>query len=812
MSKTRDRLRLHQPVYLVSTFFLCAISSLCSDIILPGQSLSGNQTISSKNGVFELGFFTPGTSGRYYIGIWYKNQPIRTTVWVANRKHPIGNPFMAALKLYRYGTLVLLNESNSEIWSTNSSTVYPNATSVALLDTGNLVVTAHDVGLSNVIWESFDHPTNTWLPGGKVGYKKHKQEEQNLVPWRSLENPAPGRYSVQLDKNGSSHLLSWNGSKVFWSSGPWNGKFFSQVPEVQLDYYIKNMTYITTDEENYFTYEAAVNSTLTRFIIDVTGQLKQFVWPAGSKKWIWFWARPEEQCEVYAYCGTFTSCNRSKIQPCDCLKGFEPTNRKDWELEDHSDGCVRKSSLQCENGGRDAFYMLSDISFPDNQEAGPEGSFKECEVACFQNCSCSAYAFENDACTVWKGDLLNLQQLSDGSGKSLYIRLAVKDIAATENTTIRIGKGKQKQWRIIVIGSVAAFLFLAGFMYLVMLRWRKCSKEVLAGADLLLTVYKFSDLKTATKNFSEKLGEGAFGSVFKGALPNATLIAVKELKCLANRAEKQFRAEVSTIGTIRHVNLVRLHGFCAEATKRYLVYEFVCNGSLNTILFRNTSHLLDWKARYHIAIGVAKGLTYLHEECRDRIVHCDIKPENILLDGDFNAKIADFGLAKLIDCGYSRAWTTFRGTKGYLAPEWISGEPITPKADVFSYGMLLLEMISGRRNSETADNELDHYFPKRVLDAIRREDSEVSTLLDDRLEGSADLQQLVRACRVSCWCIQDDEKDRPTMGKVVQILEGFSDIGIPPVPRFIQCLSSSTQDKSREALLTSSELGLSSSS
>ncbi|CAM8887791.1 unnamed protein product [Rhodiola kirilowii] len=809
MSENKIRLWPYQPVFLVFNFVIHAICSLCSDTILPGQPLSGNQTISSKNGIFELGFFTSGKSNSYYIGIWYKNQPVQTTVWVANRKNPIKNPSFAALKLSRYGDLVLLNESNSVIWSTNSSSRIINGTSVALLGSGNLVVTAHNEDSLNVLWQSFDHPTNTWLPGGKMGYKKHKQETQKLVAWKSLENPAPGRYSIELDRNGSSHLLAWNESKVFWSSGPWNGKFFSQVPEIQLDYFVKNMTYIITDVENYFTYEAAVNSTLTRFIIDVTGQLKQFVWPAGSDKWIWFWTKPEEQCQVYAYCGAYTSCNSSAILPCQCLKGFEPANLKDWVLEDHSDGCVRKSPLQCDNGGKDAFYVMTDGSFPDNQEAVPGVSVKECEVACMKNCSCSAYAFENDACTVWKGDLLNLQKISKDDNKvsSLYIRLAASDAAA-----YKAFREKHIHWKIIVIGSVVGFLLLNGFTCLaIFLRMRYCSNEVLAGADLLLVVFRFSDLKTATKNFSEKLGEGAFGSVFKGALPNSTLIAVKELKCLANRAEKQFRAEVSTIGTVQHVNLVRLHGFCAEATKRFLVYEYVSNGSLDTTLFRKTTHLLDWKARYCIAIGVAKGLSYLHEDCQDRIVHCDIKPENILLDGDYNAKVADFGLAKLIDRDYSRAWTTIRGTKGYLAPEWISGEAITPKADVFSYGMVLLEMISGRRNRETADDELDHYFPKRVLDTVSKEDSEVSKLLDERLEGNADLQELVRACRVACWCIQDDEKDRPTMGKVVQILEGVSEISIPPIPRFIQCLSGSAQDKDKEGLLTSSELGLSSS-
>ncbi|KAM0059052.1 putative protein kinase RLK-Pelle-SD-2b family [Helianthus debilis subsp. tardiflorus] len=202
--------------------------------------------------------------------------------------------------------------------------------------------------------------------------------------------------------------------------------------------------------------------------------------------------------------------------------------------------------------------------------------------------------------------------------------------------------------------------------------------------DGLLVAFVYRDLQIATKNFSDKLGGGGFGSVFKGVLCDLSVVGVKKLESVS-QGEKQFRSEVSTTETIQHVNLVHLRGFCGEGKRKLLVKQ---------------DNVLNWKTRYQIAIGTARGLVYLHEKCRYCIIHCDIKPENILLDSDFCPKVADFGLAKLVGRDFSRVLTTMRGTQGYLAPEWLSGVPVTAKADVFSYGMLLFELVCGKRNSE----------------------------------------------------------------------------------------------------------------
>ncbi|XP_038977913.1 G-type lectin S-receptor-like serine/threonine-protein kinase At2g19130 [Phoenix dactylifera] len=300
-----------------------------------------------------------------------------------------------------------------------------------------------------------------------------------------------------------------------------------------------------------------------------------------------------------------------------------------------------------------------------------------------------------------------------------------------------------------------------------------------------LIQFTYGDLQRVTKNFSEKLGSGGFGSVFKGTLIDSTEVAVKKLEGFG-QGEKQFRTEVSTLAVIQHVNLVHLRGFCTEGSKRLLVYEYMSGGSLDSHIFQNKSTVLDWKTRYQIILGIARGLGYLHEKCRECIIHCDIKPDNILLDKDFCAKVADFGMAKLIGRDFSRVLTTIRGTIGYLAPEWISGLPITSKVDVYSFGMMLFELVSGKRNTAHSADGSKIFYPSWA--ATKVVEGDIFSLLDHGFKGAADLEELTRVCRVACWCVQDSEADRPTMGQVVQILEGVLEVSMPPLPRVLQLL------------------------
>ncbi|KAL4620601.1 hypothetical protein ACB092_06G167100 [Castanea dentata] len=709
-----------------------------SDTIFPGESLSGNQTIISKGGVFELGFFTPGNSHNCYIGIWYKGLPIpnKTVVWVANRNQPVSDPSSSALQLFQDGNLVLLTSNKIRVWSTNSTSSLPNSTVGVLLDNGNFILRKIS-DISSIMWQSFDHPTDTWLPGAKFGYNKVTNDSQILTLWRSYENPAPGLFSAELEPKGTSYSLKWNRSNLYWTSGEWSGKIFSLLPEIDLNRYVKNITFVSNENESYFICSAASDFALTRPVLDVTGQLTL-----------------SNQCEVYATCGALSSCNEQNSTVC----AYE------WNLKDQSGGCVRRAPLQCDHSGNDAFLLIPNMLFPVNSVPLRVNNIEECKSACLSNCSCTAYAYDN-GCFIWIGELVNLQQLSSENkiGREIHVRVAASEL----------------------LGTIAAIFLLCGMVLTIM--WRRQSARTFEAMDDSLMLFNYHELKKATENFSQKIGEGGFGSVFKGTLPNSTAIAVKKLRSV-KQDEKQFRAEVSIVGTIQHTNLIRLRGFCAGASKWFIVYDDMPKGSLESHLFRKGSQILDWKIRYNIALGTARGLAYLHEECRDCITHCDIKPENILLDADYNPKVADFGLAKLVGRDFSWVLTTIRGTRGYLAPEWLSGEVITPKVDVFSFGKLLFKIISGRRNTDMPNDDLSNYFPTSVANAINKGE-EVTMLLDYQLENSDSIEELTRACKVACWCIQDDEKDRPTMGQVVQILEGIMEVGMPPIPWILQRLA-----------------------
>ncbi|XP_059455496.1 rust resistance kinase Lr10-like [Corylus avellana] len=296
-------------------------------------------------------------------------------------------------------------------------------------------------------------------------------------------------------------------------------------------------------------------------------------------------------------------------------------------------------------------------------------------------------------------------------------------------------------------------------------------EEFLQSYNNLMPIrYSYSEVKKMTKSFKDKLGEGGFGTVFKGKLQSGRLVAIKMLsKSKANGQD--FINEVTTIGRIHHVNVVQLIGFCVEGSKRALVYEFMHNGSLNTFIFSpEVSSLLSYDKMYDIALGVARGIEYLHQGCDMQILHFDIKPHNILLDENFTPKVSDFGLAKLYPADNSIvSLTAARGTLGYMAPELfyknIGG--VSYKADVYSFGMLLMEMAGRRRNvNASAEHSSQIYFPTWVYDQLNdKNDIEMEDATED--ERKIGKKMII----VALWCIQMKPNDRPSMSKVVQMLE-----------------------------------------
>ncbi|XP_078162002.1 putative receptor-like protein kinase At5g20050 [Carex rostrata] len=357
-----------------------------------------------------------------------------------------------------------------------------------------------------------------------------------------------------------------------------------------------------------------------------------------------------------------------------------------------------------------------------------------------------------------------------------------------------------KDMLFIVIASINACLSLVPWLWLmfspIIMVWWQAYKEQETiqdeQYDFLEVVglparFTIKDLETATVNFQEPIGEGASGVVFKGTLTDGTTIAVKRIKWQLS-GETEFRTEMTIIASRQHVNLVRLLGFCLSPRgDHYLIYPFLENGSLDAWLFTDNgkrSHL-TWVLRYRIAIDVAKALAYLHHECHHRILHLDIKPANILLDGDFRALLSDFGISKLIGKDESTVMTRARGTVGYLSPEMLVSNGISTKSDVYSYGMVLLELVGGRRNLEfVVDEETQErrnsYFPKIVREKMVQ--GELMDIVDKGLIKNEEIreEEVTVLSRLALWCIQENAMLRPSITDVVEMLEGHTPVHVPP--------------------------------
>lgn len=310
------------------------------------------------------------------------------------------------------------------------------------------------------------------------------------------------------------------------------------------------------------------------------------------------------------------------------------------------------------------------------------------------------------------------------------------------------------------------------------------------------TKFQYREIEVATDGFHCMVGKGSSGSVFKGILRDGTPVAVKRIES-QERGEKEFRSEVAAIANVQHINLVRLLGYCCVPTgPRFLVYDFVPNGSLDKWIFPRKEHIggcLEWGLRVGVAIDVARALSYLHHDCRSRILHLDVKPHNILLDENFRGFVSDFGLSKLMRKDESRVVTSIHGTKGYLAPEWLLQQGASEKCDVYSYGIVLLEIVGGTRSVRVIDKENSNdesqrrvqYFPKIVSERLR--EGRVMEVVDSRIveRGGVDEGEVRRLVCIGLWCIQENPKMRPSMAQVVDMLEGLVEVEEPPKAQMV---------------------------
>ncbi|KAI5006967.1 hypothetical protein ZWY2020_046915 [Hordeum vulgare] len=530
------------------------------DTVAVGRPLSGGRRLVSKRGKFALGFFQPaGSSQSWYLGIWYNQISKHTTVWVANRDAPVSDPASSQLSISSDGNMVLLHGDpvkSPVLWSTDVAGIASRSTVGVLLDTGNLVLTDAS-NTSVVLWQSFDHFGDTWLPGGKLGRNKRTGEVTRLFAWKGYDDPAPGVFALELDPNGTSqYLLNWNGSMEYWTSGNWTEDGFTGVPELKAYSNAPNSQYkfgyVDGEDGSYFFYDVKDEAVVTRFLVDVTGQIKFLTWVESAGEWILFWTQPKAQCDVYALCGAFAACVENELPSCRCLRGFRERRPLAWLQGDHAEGCVRDTALQqCGRGGGaqgatrqtkndDGFYSMPNVRLPsDARGVAAAATARDCEVACLGDCFCTAYSY-NGSCWLWHGGLVNLQSTSStgtgGGSGTILIRLAASELTGT-------GRTKTLIIALAVVAAAVAAVTVAVLVSVFVLRRRrvKAQRRVVEGS---LMAFTYRDMQSVTNNFSDKLGGGSFGSVFKGSLPDATatLVAVKKLEGV-RQGEKQFRAE-----------------------------------------------------------------------------------------------------------------------------------------------------------------------------------------------------------------------------------------------------------------------------
>ncbi|KAE8692304.1 putative S-locus lectin protein kinase family protein [Hibiscus syriacus] len=813
-------------------------SEAAMDTITPGHYLNSSAAIVSAGEIFELGFYLPTNSVNYYLAIMYKNIREDRVVWIANRDYPvttsafsyIGDDGNLAIRQGRIIYMVTdLKLANANV-------------SATLLDSGNLVLRDEN---SSILWQSFDFPSHTFLPGMKLGYDTRIGKTWSYTSWRSYNDPSPGNFTFQLDPGPEKRLVILNGDEIYWrSTRPWGdeSRLFEFPRETKMNMY--NFNFVSESDTSYLTYQLYRTDMVSRFTLHATGQLRQVLWL--DNEWTLLNSQPREECDLHAYCGDNSSCSKVSLPFCSCLLGFEPNKAELWNNGDFKEGCFRKNELQCgiERPGtaEDGFHELSNVKLPKNQRTQVVQSIGECRSACSSDCSCSGFSYTNRNCSIWCGRLINLQQLpaNDNSGTDFYLKLAAADLGTNKSTgnirraiieittismtifgsalfiwQVKKGRNKRKGESFLLEVSMSDIRQDLLTFDVTMSpahaenKQSKPRRQVEHEKEVEIPLFSFSSVSAATDNFSfsNKLGEGGFGPVYKGKLLKGDDVAVKRLSRKSGQGWDELKNEAMLIAKLQHKNLVKLLGCCIEGDEKILIYEYLPNKSLDSFLFAtNAIFTLPWETRVRIIQGIAQGLLYLHEYSRVQIIHMDLKSSNILLDEYMNPKISDFGIARVYGGTQQEATNPIIGTYGYMAPEYASEGVFSVKSDVFSFGVLLLEILSGKKNTRLYLGNSVNLI--RYAWDLWTSDKPLELMSTD-LQGKYCPNAAIRYINTALLCVEDRAADRPTMLDVVMMLNNkLAIIRSPVLPAFSNVrsgldLSQSKQEISENKLTVS---------
>ncbi|KAK2631859.1 hypothetical protein EUGRSUZ_L02352, partial [Eucalyptus grandis] len=658
---------------------------------------------------------------------------IPRVAWSTNRNNPI--KIGATLELTPEGNLVLKDADGTVAWSTNTSA--KSVVGLNLTDLGNLVLFDKD---NATVWQSFDHPTDSLVLGQKLRHGQRLTQSISETNWTVDD-------MITFSVNGDvlSAQVETNPPQIYFSH-----KFETEDASIKISYVEfvnESLSWFSNSNSNGSLFSFPSTSSTQLMKLGSDGHLK--VYETNLSGWVEVADLFEMDVNYCAYptvCGRYGICSNERCS-CPASSGgtsyFQPVDDRQPQL-----GCFENGPLSCGASIQQSLLEHENIeyfSFTPNLEHIDASSCKE---ACAKNCSCKAAIFRyesnrtNGSCYLPTQvfSLMNVDMETSHYNSTAFLK--VQNL--TNKAPYTPVDNPMSNRLPIILGSSLGGLFTMMILIVAIVLFvqkrddNQPEEDYLDQVPKVLNRFAYNDLKTITNEFDRKLGEGGFGSVFEGALSDGTKVAVKRLDGFG-QVKKSFLAEVETIGSIHHVNL-----------------------SLDRWIFHKSNEcVLDWQQRKKIILDIAKGINYLHEDCRQKIVHLDIKPQNILLDENFNAKVADFGLSKLIDKDQSQIVTTMRGTPGYLAPEWLSAA-ITGGVDI----------LCGRKIFDRSLDEEDMY----LLSLFKRK-AEEEQLLDIVDKSSDDMQlngsNAVNMMRIAAWCLQGDYIKRPPMSMVIKALEGI---------------------------------------
>ncbi|KAG6419810.1 hypothetical protein SASPL_116322 [Salvia splendens] len=791
-------------IFLLSLHLSLASAALFPEFIYPNFTAthlkfidSSGAFLVSPNGTFKAAMFNPGAQQlRFYFCVVHAAS--NAVTWSANRDAPVSKS--GSMMLTGNG-LAVADEHGSIKWSTPDFRSPVSA--LQLTETGNLVVLDQ---FNTSMWESFSSPTDTIVMGQRLSMGT------TLSSSVSADDLLTGGYKFVL--TASDAVLHWR-NLTYWKMSMDVSVYVNSFATI--GFLEMNQSGVYLFDHNGSSVVVRLNLPETGFRlarIDQSGQFSILSYSGATRKQDF--VMPVEKCRVPVVCGTNGLCSRGASADstvCTCPTGFRATPNNPnfcvpsdsaYSLPVSCSQSERSESLNSSNSnylqlGHGVDYFANEFVAPQNYGV----DVSQCRNLCSQDCSCLGFFFENSSGSCYRlEDAVGSVMMRASSSRVGFIKVVV------HSATSGFGSSDDEEGLPLV---AVVLLPTSGLLVLFVIGILLCRKykqndvefvnslknysKSMSFDDLEFSIpglplrFDYEEIERATKNFKTTIGTGGFGTVYKGMLKDKSLVAVKRITNLGVRGKSDFCTEIGVIGSIHHLNLVKLRGYCAQRRQWLLVYEYMNRGSLDKTLFGNGPPL-EWEERVEIALGAARGLAYLHSGCEHKIIHCDVKPENILLHDQNQAKLSDFGLAKLLSREDSSLFTTMRGTRGYLAPEWLTSSTVSDKTDVYSYGMVLLEIVSGRKNCMTRarSHSLDEdsssqgtapcefvYFPLYALEM--HEQGRYSELVDPRLVGRVTSQDVEKLVRVALCCVQEEPGLRPSMTSVVGMLEGKTPLG-----------------------------------